>query len=96
MCVSVRSDLSKYGPMDEWFSHRSAKPSTAVRIRFGPQNQMDNKLIYNELSIFLLFYSIVIAPYLHPAILKSSHLVGKLGSHHLFIRKDKHNHLIRK
>ena len=24
--------------MDEWLSHRSAKPSTAVRIRFGPQN----------------------------------------------------------
>lgn len=27
---------ANYGPMDEWFSHRSAKPSTAVRIRFGP------------------------------------------------------------
>ena len=24
--------------MDEWLSHRSAKPSTAVRIRFGPHS----------------------------------------------------------
>ena len=40
------------GPMDEWFSHRSAKPSTAVRIRFGPhQNSVRN--ISN--AVFLLF-----------------------------------------
>ena len=25
-----------YGPLDEWFSHRSAKPTTAVRIRQRP------------------------------------------------------------
>ena len=26
------------GRMDEWFSHRSAKPGTAVRVRLRPQD----------------------------------------------------------
>ena len=65
------------GLMGEWLNQRSAKPSTAVRIRFRPQNQMDNKLIYSELSIFLLCYSIVIAPYLHPTNIKTAYPMGK-------------------
>ena len=41
------------GPMDEWLSHRSAKPSTAVRIRFGPQKTLLQALVEG----FLIFYA---------------------------------------
>ena len=40
------------GPMDEWLSHRSAKPSTAVRIRFGPHR---NSVRNHSNAVFLLF-----------------------------------------
>ena len=40
--------------MDEWLSHRSAKPSTAVRIRFGPQKTLLQALVEG----FLFFYAI--------------------------------------
>ena len=43
--------------MDEWFSHRSAKPSTAVRIRFGPQKTLLQALVEG----FLIFYAIIYA-----------------------------------
>ena len=42
--------------MDEWLSHRSAKPSTAVRIRFGPQNRN-----IRETSTFVEVFFIVSA-----------------------------------
>ena len=45
------------GPMDEWFSHRSAKPSTAVRIRFGP-HQNSVRSISN--AVFLLFCTVFV------------------------------------
>ena len=45
------------GPMDEWFSHRSAKPSTAVRIRFGP-HQNSVRGISN--AVFLLFCTVFV------------------------------------
>ena len=45
------------GPMDEWLSHRSAKPSTAVRIRFGPQKT----LLHNRVEGFLVFYALFYA-----------------------------------
>ena len=49
------------GPMDEWFSHRSAKPSTAVRIRFGPhQNSVRN---VSNAVIILFCHTFVILPY---------------------------------
>ena len=41
------------GPMDEWLSHRSAKPSTAVRIRFGPHKS----LLYNSMEGIFIFYT---------------------------------------
>ena len=47
------------GPMDEWFSHRSAKPSTAVRIRFGPQKTLLQALVEG----FLVFYALFYAPF---------------------------------
>ena len=56
---------------------RSAKPRTAVRIRFRPQNQMDNKLIYSELSIFLFMHSITLATYLLHKHAKTAYLEGK-------------------
>ena len=42
--------------MDEWFSHRSAKPSTAVRIRFGPRKALLQALVEG----FFIF-----TPFLH-------------------------------
>ena len=45
--------IQHYGPMDEWFSHRSAKPSTAVRIRFGPQKTLLQALVEG----FSVFYT---------------------------------------
>ncbi len=39
--------------MDEWLSHRSAKPSTAVRIRFGPQKTLLQALVEG----FSVFYT---------------------------------------
>ena len=35
--VTLQSQKRKNGSLDEWFSQRSAKPSTAVRVRQGPQ-----------------------------------------------------------
>ena len=42
--------------MDEWLSHRSAKPSTAVRIRFGPQKTLLQALVEGFL-IFTPFFT---------------------------------------
>ena len=41
--------------MDEWLSHRSAKPSTAVRIRFGPQKTLLQALVEGFLIFTPLF-----------------------------------------
>ena len=40
--------------MDEWLSHRSAKPSTAVRIRFGPQKTLLQMLVEGSFFFFIL------------------------------------------
>ena len=46
------------GPMDEWLSHRSAKPSTAVRIRFGPQKTLLQALVEGFSVFYALFYAL--------------------------------------
>ncbi len=50
----------KYGPMAEWLRHRSAKPATAVRIRFGPQ-KTPLQALWRGFAIFRAYF----APILH-------------------------------
>ena len=41
------------GRMDEWFSHRSAKPGTAVRVRLRPQRSEGGNRLITTLTILL-------------------------------------------
>ena len=52
--------------MDEWLSHRSAKPSTAVRIRFGPQKTSLQALVEGFSFFYTHFYIHFYAPHSHP------------------------------
>ena len=48
-----------HGDMDEWFSQRSAKPSTAVRIRLSPQTEeYESVLPFFSIFAFLVFLGI--------------------------------------
>ena len=55
--------------MDEWLSHRSAKPSTAVRIRFGPQKTLLQALVEGFLIFYAIIYAIPQKPFYYEVIL---------------------------
>ena len=40
MVLESQSNKSQLGALDEWLSQRSAKPSTAVRIRQAPLSKV--------------------------------------------------------
>ena len=53
-----RSRRRGFGALDEWLSQRSAKPSTAVRIRQAPQKDKREQLIV-PVYLFLLFFGMI-------------------------------------
>ena len=46
------SNCNNVGALDEWLSHRSAKPCTAVRIRQAPRNKRRIPLTANVAAGF--------------------------------------------
>ena len=52
--------IRQNGALDEWLSQRSAKPSTAVRIRQAPHKESDESLIHRSLYLYTLH-----TPHLH-------------------------------
>ena len=42
---STFASAYKNGALDEWLSQRSAKPSTAVRIRQAPQAESESEMV---------------------------------------------------
>ena len=55
----LRRKALSYGALDEWLSQRSAKPSTAVRIRQAPQKKSESEMvptfIFARFPVYLQF-----------------------------------------
>ena len=74
------------GPMDEWFSHRSAKPSTAVRIRFGPQKTLLQALVEGFLIFYTQIYTHFCNTWVQIAILNATNIVNPDNTLYLHYR----------